>query len=46
VGPANLATIRAVVVAAFKDDGYLHVPERRRGDTTLPRPAASTASAN
>ena len=26
-GPANLATIRAAVIAALKDAGYLHIPE-------------------
>ena len=25
-GPANLVTIRAAVIAAIKDAGYLHVP--------------------
>ena len=29
-GPANLATIRAAVIAAIKDAGYLHIPEGRR----------------
>jgi predicted transposase YbfD/YdcC len=33
-GPANLATIRAAVIAAVKDAGYLHVPEGRRDHTT------------
>jgi predicted transposase YbfD/YdcC len=33
-GPANLATIRAAVIAATKDAGYLHVPEGRRDHTT------------
>jgi len=33
-GPANRATIRAVVIAAFKDAGYLHIPEGRRDHTT------------
>jgi predicted transposase YbfD/YdcC len=33
-GPANLATIRATVIAAIKDAGYLHVPEGRRDHTT------------
>jgi hypothetical protein len=33
-GPANLATIRAAVIAAIKDVGYLHVPEGRRDHTT------------
>ena len=33
-GPANLATIRAAVIAALKDAGYLHVPEGRRDHTT------------
>jgi predicted transposase YbfD/YdcC len=26
-GPANLATIRAAIIAVIKDAGYLHVPE-------------------
>ena len=29
-GPANLATIRAAVIAALKNAGYLHIPEDRR----------------
>ena len=33
-GPANLATIRATVIAAIQDAGYLHVPEGRRDHTT------------
>jgi predicted transposase YbfD/YdcC len=33
-GPANLATIRAAVIAAIKDAGYLHVPEGRRDHAT------------
>ena len=33
-GPANLATIRAAVIAALKDAGYLHVAEGRRDHTT------------
>jgi predicted transposase YbfD/YdcC len=33
-GPANLATIRAAIIAAIKDAGYLHVPEGRRDHTT------------
>jgi hypothetical protein len=33
-GPANLATIRAAIIAAIKDAGYLHVPEGRRDPTT------------
>jgi len=33
-GPANLATIRAVIIAAIKDAGYLHIPEGRRDHTT------------
>ena len=33
-GPANLATIRAAVIAAIKNTGYLHVPEGRRDHTT------------
>jgi hypothetical protein len=32
-GPANLATIRAAVIAALKDAGYLHIPEGRRDHT-------------
>jgi hypothetical protein len=34
-GPANLAAIRAAVIAAIKHAGYLHVPEGRRDHTTL-----------
>jgi predicted transposase YbfD/YdcC len=37
-GPANLATIRAAIIAAIKDAGYLHVPEGRR-DHTIPAEA-------
>ena len=33
-GPSNLATIRAAIIAAIKDAGYLHVPEGRRDHTT------------
>jgi predicted transposase YbfD/YdcC len=33
-GPVNLATIRAAVITAIKDAGYLHVPEGRRDHTT------------
>jgi len=33
-GPANLATIRAAVIAAIKDAGYLHIPEGRRDHST------------
>ena len=33
-GPANLATIRAAIIAALKDAGYLHIPEGRRDHTT------------
>ena len=33
-GPANLATIRAAIIAAIKDAGYLHTPEGRREHTT------------
>jgi hypothetical protein len=33
-GPVNLATIRAAIIAALKDTGYLHVPEGRRDHTT------------
>jgi predicted transposase YbfD/YdcC len=32
-GPVNLATIRAAVIAALKDAGYLHIPEGRRDHT-------------
>jgi hypothetical protein len=35
-GPANLATIRAAIIAAVNDAGYMHVPEGRR---TTQRPA-------
>jgi hypothetical protein len=31
---ANLATIRAAVIAALKDAGYLHIPEGRRDHAT------------
>jgi predicted transposase YbfD/YdcC len=33
-GPVNLATIRAAVIAAIKDAGYLHIPEGRRDHAT------------
>ena len=33
-GPANLATIRAAIIAAIKNAGYLHIPEGRRDHTT------------
>jgi predicted transposase YbfD/YdcC len=33
-GPANLATIRAAIIAAIKDASYLHIPEGRRDHTT------------
>jgi predicted transposase YbfD/YdcC len=33
-GPANLATLRAAIIAALKDAGYLHIPEGRRDHTT------------
>jgi predicted transposase YbfD/YdcC len=33
-GPINLATIRAAIIAAVKDAGYLHIPEGRRDHTT------------
>jgi hypothetical protein len=32
--PANLTTIRAPIIAAIEDAGYLHVPEGRRDHTT------------
>jgi predicted transposase YbfD/YdcC len=34
IGPVNLATIRAAIIAAVKDAGYLHIPEGRRDHTT------------
>jgi predicted transposase YbfD/YdcC len=33
-GPVNLATIRAAIIAALKQAGYLHIPEGRRDHTT------------
>jgi len=33
-GLPNLATIRAAIIAALKDAGYLHVLEGRRDHTT------------
>ena len=39
-GPANLATIRAAIIAAIKDAGYLHIPEGRRDHTTRRNPPA------
>jgi hypothetical protein len=33
-GPASLATIRAAIIAAIQDTGYLHIPEGRRDHTT------------
>jgi hypothetical protein len=33
-GPVNLTTIRAAIIAAIKDAGYLHIPEGRRDHTT------------
>jgi uncharacterized protein (DUF849 family) len=33
--PANLATIRAAIITAGADVGYLHVPKGRRDHTTL-----------
>ena len=32
-GPVNLATLRAAVIAAIKDVGYLYIPEGRRDHT-------------
>jgi hypothetical protein len=32
--PPPSATIRAAIIAALKDAGYLHVPEGRRDHTT------------
>jgi hypothetical protein len=37
-GAANLATIRAAIMAAIKDADYLHIPEGRRDHITPPRP--------
>jgi predicted transposase YbfD/YdcC len=34
-GPTNLATIRAAIINAIKDAGYLHIPEGRRDHTTV-----------
>ena len=34
-GPANLATIRAAIIAAIKDADYLHIP--KVAATTPPR---------
>ena len=33
-GPANLAAIRAAIISALKNAGYLHIPEGRRDHTT------------
>jgi predicted transposase YbfD/YdcC len=33
-GPINLATVRAAVINAIKDAGYLYIPEGRRDHTT------------
>ena len=33
-GPVNLATIRAAIIAAIKQAGYLYVPEGRRDHST------------
>jgi len=33
-GPANLATIRAAIIATIKQAGYLHVPQGRRDHST------------
>jgi predicted transposase YbfD/YdcC len=43
-GPANLATIRAAIVAAIKDAGYLHVPKAGATIPPPPKPSTSTAS--
>ena len=43
-GPVNLATIRAAVITAIKNAGFLHIPEGRRDHTTPPKPSPSTAS--
>ena len=33
-GPVNLATLRAAIITAIRQAGYLHVPEGRRDHTT------------
>ncbi len=43
-GPANLATIRAAIIAAIKNVGYLHIPEGRRDPPLPSKPSSSTAS--
>jgi hypothetical protein len=43
-GPASLATIRAAIIAAIKDAGYLHVPKAGATTPPPPKPSASTAS--
>ena len=43
-GPANLAIIRAAIIGAIKDAGYLHIPPGPREHSTPPKPSASTAS--
>ena len=43
-GPVNLVTIRAAIIAALKDAGYLHIPEGRRDHTTRLKYSAFTAS--
>jgi len=42
--PVNLATIRAAIIAAIKDAGYLHIREGRRDHSTPLKLSASTAS--
>jgi hypothetical protein len=42
--PINLATIRAAVINAIKDTGYLHIPEGRRDHTTTTETSTYTDS--
>jgi predicted transposase YbfD/YdcC len=43
-GPANLATIRAAIIAVIKQAGYLHIPKAAATTPPPPRPSTSTAS--
>lgn len=45
-GPINLATIRAAVINAIKDAGYLHIPEGRRDHLNPQTPSTCTDSHN
>ena len=40
----DIATIRAAIIAAIEDAGYLRIPEGRPGHATPAEPSASTAS--